>query len=446
MTDYSFEYRQKLKTPEEAARLVKNGDWVEYGTALEMPDLLDKALAARKDELFDIRVRGLLALRPIAVVEADPERKTFRYESYYFGGYERKLHEKGLCDFVPMDYGWLPLIYRNHLSVDVSFLSVPPMDKTGYFNFSLTNGATKAMLEKSRTIVLEINENLPRVPGGYDEQIHISEVDCVVEGEHAPLTEFKTPEPSDIDKQIAQKIVEEIEDGSTIELGIGGLPAAVGMYIAQSDLKDLGVHTELFSDSFYELIKSGKITNQNKKINRGKSVWTFALGTREFYEWAADNTTLLSYPVDYVNAPHIMAQNEKLITINNCVEVDLFGQICAESAGYRQISGTGGQLDFLTGGFFSKGGKSFICMTSTYFDKKENRTKSRVVPALKEGGIITDPRGCNFCVITEWGIINLVGKCVWERAEALISIAHPDFRDELIRDAEKKKIWRRSNK
>ncbi len=446
MTAYLSEYQQKLRTAEEAARLVKNGDWVDYGNALGMPELLDQALAARRDELSDIRVRGMLAVRPIAVVEADPERKTFHYESWYLAGYERKLCERGLCDFVPMDYGWLPAVYRNHIQVDAAFISVTPMNHAGYFSFSTTNSATKAILEKSKIIVLEVNERLPVIPGLYDEQVHISEIDFVVEGDHPPLAEFQSPEPTEVDQKIAHQIVEKIEDGSTIELGIGGLPSAVGKFIAQSNLKDLGIHTELLTNSFCDLVESGKITNNKKNINRGKSVWTVALGTQQFYDWAADNTSLLSCPVDYVNSPHIMAQNDKLVTINNCVGVDLLGQIFSESAGYRQISGTGGQLDFLTGGFFSNGGKSFICMTSTYFDKKEDRTKSRIVPALREGEIVTDPRGCGVYMVTEWGIATLIGKTVWERAEALINIAHPDFREELIKEAEAKKIWRKSNR
>lgn len=444
--DLSLQYRQKLRTPEQASKIVKSGDWVDYCCTLAMPELLDKALAARKDELTNVRIRGMLAVRPIYVVEADPERKAFYYESPYLGSYERKLSDNGLCNFVPLDYRWKPIIYRNYINVDVAFISVAPIDKDGYFNFSLTNSASKAILEKSRTVIVEVNERLPRVYGGMDEQTHISEVDFIVEGDHDPLAVMNPSQPSDVDNKIAKLIVEQIEDGSTIELGIGSLPSAVGKFIAQSDLKDLGIHTELLSNAFFDLYKSGKITNKKKNINKGKSIWTFALGSQEVYDWVSENPSTLSYPVNYVNAPEIMALNDKMITINNCVETDLNGQICSESAGARQISGTGGQLDFLTGGFLSKGGKSFICMTSTYFDRKENRTKSRIVPTIRQGSIITDPRSCSFYLVTEWGIANLLGKSTWERAESLINIAHPDFRDELIREAEKMKIWRRSNK
>jgi len=443
---FRYEYQQKLRSPEEAVRVVKNGDWVDFGCTLSMPELLDKALADRKDTLSNIRVRGLLAVRPLQVVERDPEQKTFHYESTYLGNYERKLYEKGLCDFVPLDYRWKPMIYRNHIIVDVAMMSVAPMDDDGYFSFSLTNSASKAILEKSKIVILEVNEKLPKVFGGKDEKIHISDVDYIVEGEHGPLPEMRAGEPTDLDLRIAKQIVDQIEDGSTIELGIGSVPSAVGKFIAQSDLKDLGIHTELMSDAFYDLYRSGKITNSKKNIDKGKSVWTFALGSHEVYEWVAENRDHLSYPVDYVNSPEIMALNDKMITINNCVEADLFGQVSSESSGFRQISGTGGQLDFLTGGFLSKGGKSFICMTSTYFDKKENRHKSRIVPAFQSGTIVSDPRSCAYFIVTEWGMANLIGKSTWERAESLIQIAHPDFRDELVKEAEKNKIWRKSDR
>ena len=444
--DFYSEFKKKLRTPEEAAQVVKNGDWVDYGFGLNMTNLVDKALAERKEELKDIKVRGLLALSPLKILEKDPGRETFIYMSWHFSGYERRLHDQGLCDYIPMVYRNKPDLYRNHLNVDVAIASVTPMDKHGYFNFSLSNSATRAVLEKAKVVIVEINSKYPRAMGGREECIHISEIDMIVEGENRDIIELNSPEISEIDKAVAGNIVKEIEDGSTIQLGIGSMPNAVGKMIAESDLKDLGMHTEMLADSYLDIFKSGKLTNRKKNIDTGKGVWSFCMGSKELYDWVDENPGLASYPVNYTNSPEVMAQNDKLITINNCVEVDLYGQVNAESSAMRQISGTGGQLDFLTGGFMSKKGKSFICMASTYTDKKTMEIKSRINPNIPLGGIVTDPRSQAYYLVTEYGIVNLAGRSTWERAELIIDVAHPKFREELIKSAEKMKIWRRSNK
>lgn len=425
---------------------VKNGDWIDYGMGLNMPELLDIALAERKDELSDIKIRGLLAVRPLHVVQNDPEQKVFNYNSWHFSAFERNLHDKGLCSYIPMIYRNKPLFYRNHLNVNVALISTAPMDKHGYFSFSLSNSASKAIVERADTVIIEVNEKMPRALGGYDECIHISDVDMIVEGEHKALVEINPSPISKIDCDIAETIVSQIGDGATIQLGIGGMPNAVGQILAQSDLKDLGMHTEMLVTAYLDMYKNGKLTNKRKMINRNKGVWSFCLGTQELYDWIADNPGLASCPVDYVNSPAVMSKNDQLVTINNCIEVDLYGQTCSEASGSRQISGTGGQLDFLTGGFMSRGGKSFICMASTYIDKKTGEIKSRVVPRLNEGSIVTDPRSQSYYLATEWGIVNLAGKSTWERAELLVSLAHPNFRDSLIKEAEAMNIWRRTNK
>ena len=446
MNDLYLEYKAKLKTSEEAARVVRNGDWVDYNFGLNIPKLFDKALADRKEELNDIKVRGLLSLRPLKIIEKDPNRETFTYMSWHFSGYERKLHDKGLCDYIPMVYRNKPSLYRNHLDVDVAIVSVSSMDKHGYFNFSLSNSATKAVLDKARVVIVETNSKFPKAMGGIEECIHISEVDIIIEGENEDIIELKSPAINETDKAVARCIVKEIEDGSTIQLGIGSMPNAVGKLIASSDLKDLGMHTEMLADAYLEIFKSGKLTNRKKNIDKGKGVWSFCMGSKELYEWVDENPGLASFPVNYTNSPEVMAQNDKLITINNCVEVDLYGQINAESSAMRQISGTGGQLDFLTGGYMSQGGKSFICMASTYTDRKTGQMKSRIIPNLPTGGIVTDPRSQAYYLVTEYGMANLAGRSTWERAEMVIEIAHPDFREELIKSAEAMKIWRKSNR
>jgi butyryl-CoA:acetate CoA-transferase len=444
--DYQGMYRQKLVTPEQAVKVVKPGDWVDYGGFCNTPVALDAALAGRKEELADIKVRTTLSLRMPEIVKADSKREVFTMCNWHFSGLDRKLHDQGLMSYIPMVYRNKPHFYRkSNLPVDVAMFVVPPMDKHGYFNFGLTVSASRAIADQAKTIIVEVNEKMPWARGGTEELLHISEVDYIVEHTQA-LPAVNPAAPSETDKIIAARIVEEIPDGATVQLGIGGMPNTVGNMIAESDLKELGCHTEMLVDAYLALFKAGKLTNSRKNIDKGKSAWTFCVGSQELYDWVDHNPGLAAYPVSYTNAPHVMSQNDNMITINNCVEVDLFGQISSESAGTRQISGTGGQLDFLTGGFMSKGGKSFICFTATCADKTNGGVRSRVVPVLPAGETVTGPRTQAHYLVTEYGKVNLSGLSVWERAEKVISLARPDFQDELVRAAEELNIWRRSNK
>lgn len=443
--NFAEEYKRKLKTPEEAVKLVKDGDWVDYSVGIGFPVLLDAALGKRKDELRDIKIRGSLAMQPIQAVEQDRERRTFTYNSWHCSGYERKLCDEGLCNYIPMIFRNMASYYRRYLTVNVAMISVAPMDNKGFFNFSMVNCTTRAILDAADLIILEVNEHMPHVYGGQEDCIHISEVDVVVEGEHKPLAQLPVPPATEIDEKIASLLLPHIPDGATIQLGIGGMPNSVGKLMAESDLKDLGMHTELLSDGFVDLYEAGKLTNSRKTLHRGKGVFGIALGSQRLYDWVGENQGLLSFPMDYVNQPSVMAQMENMISINNCIAIDLYGQVSSESAGTRHISGTGGQLDFSTGAYDAPGGKGFICMTSSYRDKAGN-LKSRILPKFTEGDIITTPRTQAFYIVTEYGIVNLAGRSTWERAELLISLAHPDFRDELIAAADKQKIWRNSNR
>lgn len=442
---YSDEYRQKLRTPEQAVQAVKPGDWVDYGFGVCQPIALDRALAARVDELSDVKIRGILRMAPLAVVAADPTGRVFSYISWHFSGYERRLHDQGLCTYSPMVYRNLPCYYRSGIENDVAMLAVTSMDSHGYFNFSLANSASRACVENAKTVIVEVNHNLPRALGGKEEHVHLSEVDFVVEGENPPLGTLPPCESSETDKAIARLVVEEIHSGSTLQLGIGALPNTIGNIIAESDIHDLGMHTEMLTDAFLELHKAGKLTNKAKNFNPGKGVWAFGMGSQELYDWVDDNPGLAAFPVNYTNAPDIIAQNDNMVSINSCLEVDLYGQVSSESAGARHISGTGGQVDFATGAFMSKNGKSFICFNSR-FNGKDGIKKSRVVPHLPQSEIVTCPRTMVQYLVTEWGKVNLAGRSNWERAELMISIAHPDEREELIRAAERMKIWRKSNK
>ena len=442
--DFYQEYKNKLRTPEQAVQAVESGDWVDYGTNVCFPSLLDEALAKRKEELFDVKIRGNLCFGPIQVAEADPTREHFCYNSWHCSAYERQLADRGLCNYIPMIFRNLVPYYRHFLTVNVAMMSVTPMDRHGFFNLSCGAGIARGILQKADIVILEVNEHLPRILGGFDESIHISEINYVVEGEHPELPEFPVPEATPEDVAIANILVPHIHDGSTLQLGIGSMPNVVGSILAQSDVRDLGMHTELCGDAYYELYKAGKLTNSRKTFRPGKGVTGIVFGSHDLYDWVDSNPGVVIEPLEYVNASETIARQYNMVSINSCISVDLYGQVNAESAGLRHISGTGGQLDYLTGAAMARGGKAFICMTSTFTDRQGMR-HSRIVPHFN-GEIITNPRSQSYYIVTEYGAVNLTGRTTWERAEMLISIAHPDFRDSLILAAEEQQIWRRSNK
>jgi butyryl-CoA:acetate CoA-transferase len=443
---YREEYERKLAAAEEAVRVVKSGDWVDYGHFTCAPTFLDAALARRAGELHDVKVRALTFPGMASIATTDPEQEHFVYNNWHFSGGDRMLHDKGLCNYIPMLYHEAPAFYSSSMiDTDVFMVKVAPMDENGCFNFGPSNSISKHIANRARTVIVEVNTNVPYCYGGKNESIHISEVDCIVESDDKPLLRMTEPVIGEVDRKIASLIVEEIPDGGCLQLGIGAMPNAVGKLIAESDLKDLGVHTEMLVDAYVDMYRAGRITNMNKRDNKGRMVFTFALGTQKLYDFIDHNPCCASYSVDYTNNPENIRANDSTIAINNAVEVDLFCQVSSESSGTRQISGTGGQFDFVFGAFHSKGGKSFICLSSTTKDKN-GRVKSRIRPVLEPGSIVTVPRTIVHYVVTEYGKAQLKGKSTWERAEALINISHPDFREELIREAEKMGIWRRSHR
>ncbi|HWQ75334.1 MAG TPA: acetyl-CoA hydrolase/transferase C-terminal domain-containing protein [Syntrophomonas sp.] len=444
--DFSAEYKKKLISADEAARLVKCGDWVQMGEFVMQPKDCDAALARRKDELKDVKIR-LTAMSWLSeVCKVDPDRQHFIMNDWHFSGTSRQLMDKNLCSYIPLTYHEAGSLYENFLDIDVSFQPVTSMDKDGFFNFSTSNSMASYTTRKARQLVVEVNSSAPTCLGGMGESVHISQVDYIVESSTNPkLTNLPELPVSDTDRKIAAHVMELMCDGACVQLGIGAMPNAVGALIAGSDLKDLGVHTEMLCDSFVDMYNAGRITGDKKTLDRGKMVYTFAMGTDNLYNFLDHNPVCASYPVHYCNDPHIIAQNDNVIAINNALEVDIYGQVASEASAGRQISGTGGQLDYIIGAFHSNGGKPIIALSSTV-KKSDGTTSSRITPGLIPGTIVTVPRSIASYIVTEYGAFNMKGKSTWERAEGLISIAHPDFRDELIQAAEKARIWLRTNR
>jgi acyl-CoA hydrolase len=429
------EYLKKLVSPEKAAEAVMPGDWVEYGFGAGFPHLMDKALAARKDELKDVKIRGGLVINPkIETVEADPNREVFKYHSWHIGNYERKLLDRGLCDFVPVILRYLPYYYRNHIHSDVAFVPVSTPDEDGYCGLGITNFAWRTIFENSRVVIFEINEKVPTLQGlEGSHRVHLSEATYIVEGVHDPLPERVYDKASEVEERIAKNVVTEIRDGAVLSLGVGGVPFTVAKIIADSDLKDIGCHTGTLSDAFLDIHKAGKLTNTRKELDAGRSVWNLAAGSQELYDWIREEPSLFRPDcIDYVHNPRLMAQLKNFVSVNSGIEVDLLGQENAETSGRRQLSGTGGQLDYLEGAFLSEGGKGFICIASTH-KNKDGTLKSNIVPAIPQGSAVSAPRGLVQYVATEYGVAKLSGLSVRERAEALTNIAHPQFREELSR-------------
>lgn len=445
--DFKTLYTQKQTTAEEAVKVVRSGDWVDYGWCVGTPVALDQAMAKRLPELTDVNFRGGILMWTPEIFQIDNPAEHMTWNSWHMGGIERKAIAQGFSYYASIRYSELPRYYRDIPNPSrVAMFQVAPMDEHGFFNFGPSASHMAACCERAEVIIVEVNQNMPRCLGGFENGIHISQVDMIVEGDNPAIAAMGAAAPAtDVDQAVAKYIVNEIPDGACLQLGIGGMPNAVGSLIAESDLKDLGVHTEMYVDAFVDIAKAGKITGVKKAIDKGRQVYAFGAGTQKLYDYINDNPECMSAPVNYTNDIRSISALDNFMSINNAVDIDLYGQINAESAGTKQISGAGGQLDFVLGAYLSNGGKSFICMSST-FKSKDGTVNSRIRPTLANGSIVTDTRANVHYFVTEYGIVNLKGLSAWERAEAIISVAHPDFRDELIAEAEKMKIWKQSNK
>jgi len=427
---YRSLYQKKLTTPDKAVETVKEGSLLIYGVALAEPPALLEAFARRlrSGDMKKLRILSSLPLKhAINTVLAPDLADCVERCSQFVGAGDRGLVHVGLNDYLPNHFHQMPRLISDFMTVDVAATTVSPMDKSGFFTFGVANDFTSTAARCADKLIVEVNENMPRVYG--DSLIHISEVDAVVEN-HVPLIDLPYAIPSPVDKVIGKTIAGMVPDGATIQLGFGSLPNAVAAFM--DDHKDLGIHTEVFCPGMSDLIKKGVLNGTKKTLHPRKHVFTMAFGDKEMVEFIHDNPSMESYPVSYTNHPAVIARNDRMVSINTVLEVDLFGQANAEFMGGHQFSGTGGQLDFVRGAFDSKGGKSILAFDSTAREGKV----SRIVPRFEEGTMITTPRNDTHFLVTEFGAANLKGKSTRERALAIIELAHPDFRDDLLRAAE----------
>ena len=434
----AYSIGSKKISADAGAALVKSGDWVDYGFWMGQPDLFDQALGARAAELRAVKVRAAFSLRPRAVLDADPHGDHFLWLNWHFSGYDRKQHDAGRCNYIPMNFGEAPDYYRRFIDpIDVVCLKTTPMDANGYFNFGGAVSYHKAIAERAKILIVETCEAMPYVYGE-QEAVHIDDVQYVIEGNPHPIPELPHAPTTDVDRKVGGLIAAEVEDGACLQIGIGGMPNAVCASLKDAGVRDLGIHTEMLVDGMIDLYEAGLVTGKRKSIDREHMVFTFAAGSRKQYDFIDRNPIARSYPVDRTNLPQNIMQNDRMVSINNTTQIDLQGQCASESDGHRHLTGTGGQLQFVRGSYQSKGGKSFMCLSSVY--ERHGKRASRIVSTLTPGNIVTTPRTDTMYVVTEYGMVNLKGKSVAERAQALIAIAHPDFREQLAREAREKNL------
>lgn len=425
------DYRRKLTTAEEAVKIIQSGNKVYYGGNAATPHGLIDALAARGEELTGVQLYHVLLLGQDPLSKPEME-KHFRHNSLFVGPADREAVNSGRADYIPVFLYQIPrLLYERIIPLDVAMVMVSPPDDHGFMSFGVEVMNTHAACQMAKKVIIQVNEKMPRVLG--DSFIHVSRVHAIVE--HTQNLPELTPRPiSDVERRIGEHIRKMITDGATIQMGIGGIPDAV--WSMMDGLKDLGIHTEMLSDGAMHAIERGIVTGYQKTLHPGKTVITFALGTKALYEFLDNNPMVEAHPVDHVNDPFVIGQNDNIIGINSAIEIDLSGQVCSDSIGPRIYSGFGGQVDFIRGAASSKGGKPIIALPSTARDGKE----SRIAPMLKHGAGVVTTRADVHYVVTEHGVAHLFGKNLRERAQALIGIADPKFRDELTAQARDRKL------
>jgi len=430
--DWNSIYRSRVTTAEEAVRVIKPGNRVFMTGNVSVPQKLLAALVDYAPELHDVEICQALSVGPADYVRPGME-KHLRVNSMFISANVRQAIWEGRADFTPVLLSEFPLLFKNKvLPVDVALVHVSPPDEHGFCSFGVEVGLTKSPAESARIIIAEVNEQMPRTLG--DSFIHVSRLDYIVPVNY-PLPDVVMNEGKDdeVVRKIASYIAELIPDGATLQLGIGAIPDTILTFL--DNKKDLGIHTELFSDGVVRLVEAGVITNARKTLHPGKIVVGFLIGTQKLYRWVHNNPLCEFHPTEYINDPFVIAQNERMVAINSAIEIDLTGQVCADSIGPKFFSGVGGQLDFVYGAARSKGGKPIIAMPSTT-TSKDGRLISKIVATLKPGAGVVTTRNHVHYVVTEYGVADLYGKSIRQRAQALINIAHPDFRDELRKQAQ----------
>ncbi|HHV47164.1 MAG TPA: acetyl-CoA hydrolase/transferase family protein [Tissierellia bacterium] len=421
-------YLSKLCTADEAVKHIKSGDRVVIAHATGEPQTLVEAMVRNHDEYENVEIVHMVAMGKGEYMKPEMA-KHFRHNAIFVGASTREAIAEGRGDYTPCFFHEVPELFRKRLPVDVALIQVSKPDANGYCSFGISCDYTKPAAECAKIVIAQVNDQMPRVLG--DNFIHIDDIDYIVEASE-PLIELQPPKIGDVERKIGEYCAQLIEDGSTLQLGIGAIPDAVLSFLG--DKKDLGIHSEMISDGVLNLIESGVINNRMKKLHPNKSIVTFLMGSKKLYDFVNDNPSIQLYPVDYVNNPYVISQNDKVVSINSAIQVDLMGQVNAETIGHKQFSGVGGQVDFVRGATLSKGGKSIIAMPSVAGKGKV----SRIVPFLDEGAAVTTPRNEVHYVVTEYGIAELKGKTLRERAMELIKVAHPDFRDMLMEEAVKR--------
>ncbi len=419
-------YKNKLTTAEKALQVVQSGQRVVFAHACGEPQVLVEELVAQANRLKNVEIFHMVAMGKAKYCQPGME-KHFRHHSIFLGGSTRKAVNEGRADYTPCFLHESPRLLRS-LPIDVSLIQVSRPDRHGYCSLGVSVDYTKTAAEVAKVVIAEANDQMPRTLG--DSHIHVSEIDYLVETS-IPLIELFPPVLTEVEEKIGYHVAQLVEDGATLQLGIGAIPDAVLHFL--KDKKNLGIHSELISDGVVDLIEKGVINNSAKTLHNGKVVATFLMGTKKLYDFVDDNPFVEMYPVDYTNDPYVIAKNIKMTAINSALQVDFTGQVCAESIGSKQYSGTGGQVDFVRGANLSPGGRSVIALPSTAMGGK----LSRIVPYLDQGAAVTTLRNEVHYVATEYGYAELKGKCLRQRAEALIGIAHPDFREKLTQESKK---------
>lgn len=414
-------YKEHLFTPAQAVQQIKSGQRVVVAHACGEPSIILDALVAKAAQYENVEIIHMVAMGKAAYCQPQYD-KNFHHNAFFLGGSTRAAAAEGRVDFTPVYFSEIPSLLREDLRPNVTLLQCSPPDAHGYVSLGVSVDYTKPAAEASDLVIAQVNQNMPRTLG--DSFLHVTQIGCLVEAD-TPVIELAPPKIGDVERAIGENVASLVRDGDTLQLGIGAIPDAVLLFLKEKN--DLGIHTEMFSDGVVELVEAGVITNKAKTLHRGQSVATFLMGTRRLYDYVSDNPAVAMYPVDYVNDPYVIGQNDNLVSINSCVQVDIMGQVVSTSAGLRQISGVGGQVDFVRGANLSKGGRAIMAMPSTTGKGKI----SKIVPFLDQGSAVTTTRNEVNYVITEYGIAKLKGKSLRQRAEALIRIAHPDFRDEL---------------